>query len=100
MNLFQKKLEYKGLSYFHQTRCKWDQAEIIACNRGMAYPTLPRVHVQFFSSWIINTWNKLFEKTITAESMGIFKQRMDAEWSSRDFKLDWEAMDQHSVPGH
>jgi hypothetical protein len=46
-------------------------------------PILSRVHAQFFSSRIINSWNKFSGETVTAESVDIFKQRLDNEWSSR-----------------
>ena len=41
--------------------------------------SLSRVHAQFFSSRIIKSWNKISEKAVTAESMDIFKGRLDAE---------------------
>ena len=63
-------------------------------------PTLSRVHTQFFSSRIVNSWNKLSEETVTAESVDIFKRRLDTQWSTRERKLNWKATDQHSASGH
>ena len=56
--------------------------------------TIPRACTQFFPLWIVHSWNKLFNETVTAEF--VFKQRMNAGWSSRECKLNWDA----TAPGH
>ena len=48
------------------------------------HPTLSRVCTQFFSSRIVNSWNRLTEETDTAKNVDIIKQKLGAEWFSRE----------------
>jgi hypothetical protein len=41
--------------------------------------TLSRVFTHFFSPQIVKSWNKISKETVTAESVDVFKQRLDAE---------------------
>ena len=61
--------------------------------------TISRVYTQFYFSQIVKNLNKLSEKTATTESVDIFKQRLDVEWSSRA-ELNWDATDNPTVPSH
>ena len=45
----------------------------------------------FFSNWIVNPWNNLKENTVSAESTDVFKHCLDAEWSDKPWKFDWDA---------
>ena len=53
------------------------ELDVISQNLLSSLPFL--LCTQFFSSRAINSWNKLSEETITAESLDIFKQTLDAE---------------------
>jgi len=44
-----------------------------------------------FSNQIVNLWNNLNENTVSAESTDVFKRRMDAEWSDKPWRFDWDA---------
>jgi hypothetical protein len=48
---------------------------------------------------VVNNWNKLSNETVTAESVDVFKQRLDAEWSSRECKLNLGATEDATAPG-
>ena len=45
----------------------------------------------FFSNRIVNLWNNLKENTVSAESTDVFKRRLDAEWSDKPWRFDWDA---------
>jgi len=39
----------------------------------------------------VNLWNNLKENTVSAESTDVFKRRLDAEWSDKLWRFDWDA---------
>jgi hypothetical protein len=45
----------------------------------------------FFCNRIVKVWNSLPNTVVTAESINIFKNRLDQFWSRKDFKYDWNA---------
>ena len=45
----------------------------------------------FFRQRIINTWNQLFEETVSATSTDMFKSHLDREWLCQEFLYKWEA---------
>ena len=50
-----------------------------------------RARCSFFSNQIVNLWNNLKEKTVSAESTDVFKCHLDAEWSDKPWRYDWDA---------
>ena len=40
---------------------------------------------------LLNLWNKLKENTVSAESTEVFKCHLDAEWSDKLWRFDWDA---------
>jgi hypothetical protein len=62
--------------------------------------TISRVYPQFFSSQIVKSWYKLSKETFTAESVDVFKQRLDAEWLSKECKLNWDPNENPTAPSH
>ena len=61
---------------------------------------IPRACTQFFSSCMVNSCNKLSNETVTAESVDVFNQRLDAEWSSGEHKINYNATEYGTAPGH
>ena len=48
-------------------------------------------HSHFFTQRVVNLWNSLQEETVNATSIDSFKNRLDAEWSYKPFKFNFEA---------
>ena len=46
------------------------------------------VRGHFFTQRVINLWNRLKEDTISATSLNMFKNRLDAEWENKDWKYN------------
>ena len=45
----------------------------------------------FFSNRIILTWNSLPDYVVLANSLNLFKNRLDGHWSIQDVLYNWEA---------
>ena len=45
----------------------------------------------FFSNRIVAIWNSLPNTVVSAESVNIFKNRLDKFWAKQNFKFDWNA---------
>ena len=54
----------------------------------------------FFSSHVVNSWNKLSNETVTAECVNVFELRLDAKWTSREYKLNWNTAEDGTAPSH
>jgi hypothetical protein len=45
----------------------------------------------FFTQRIIDKWNSLPDRVVTAPSVPAFERRLDKHWANVEFKHDWEA---------
>lgn len=75
----------KLLPLCKDTRTRGHQYKLqsINCN------TRSRLH--FFTQRIVNKWNNLSNKTVTATSVNSFKNRIDKEWQEKDGKYNFNS---------
>ena len=45
----------------------------------------------FFTHCIVDVWNSLPNKVVTAPSVNLFKNRLDRHWKEQDLVYDFEA---------
>ncbi len=50
-----------------------------------------RLRGHFFSNRIIEVWNSLPNDVVSADSINIFKNRLDRFWFNQEFKFDWKS---------
>jgi len=60
-------------------------------SRSLEVVLFDRPHTSFYSPSIVNIWNSLPNYVVDAQSIDVFKVRLDKFWAQQEVMLDWTA---------